>query len=86
MSKLMLTVKLEPEHATLEDARRRLGLEADELDPDFGVVNVDPEQDLYAILADERTAQKLSQQPEVQGPYANPVIEPFGPPKPGGAR
>jgi hypothetical protein len=83
MSKLMLTVKLDPSHATPSDASERLGLAEDELDADFGVVNVDPEQDLYAVLVDEETAARLSGDPGVEGPFANPPIEPFGPPQSG---
>jgi hypothetical protein len=81
MGKLMLTLKLDAGRATLEDARQRLGLDEGEVDDDFGVVNIDPEQDLYAILVDEQTAERVSGQPDVKGPFANPPIEPFGPPK-----
>lgn len=80
MSRLMLTVKLDPDHATLDDVRQQLGVGEDEIDSDFGVVNIDPEADLYAIMVDDQTAERLSGQPDVKGPYANPPIEPFGPP------
>jgi hypothetical protein len=79
--KLMLTVKLDPERATLEDARERLGLEEGELDDDFGVVEIDPDQHQYAVLVDEKAAEQISGQPGVKGPFANPPIEPFGPPE-----
>lgn len=78
---LMLTVKLDPDRATLEDARERLGVGEDEIDSDFGVVGIDPEEHLYAIMVDEQAAERLSDQPDVEGPYANPRIEPFGPPQ-----
>lgn len=81
MSKLMLTVKLDPDRATAKDARERLGLAEEELDADFGVVNIDPEQGLYAVLVDEQTAERLSGEKGVEGPFANPPIEPFGPPE-----
>ncbi len=83
MSKLMLTVKVDPERATLDGIRQRLGVGEDEIDSDFGVVNIDPEEDLYAIMVDEQTAERLSDEPDVKGPYANPKIEPFGPPRRG---
>ncbi len=82
MGKMMLTVKLDPASATVEGARERLELEVGELDADFGVVNIDPDQGLYAVLVEEKTAQRLGERPDVRGPFANPPIEPFGPPKP----
>jgi len=83
MGMLMLTVKLDPARATLEGVRERLALGEDEIDGDFGVVNIDPAQDLYAIMLDEQAAERLSGEPDVKGPYANPQIEPFGPPQRG---
>lgn len=81
MSKLMMTVKIDPEHGSTHELREQLGLSAGELDEDFGVVNVDPEENLYAIMVDESAAQRLTDVPSVQGPFSNPRIEPFGPPK-----
>ena len=77
----MLTVRLDPDRATLKEVQRRLGLSPDEIDDDFGVVNIDPEQNLYAIMVEEQTGARLSDDPDVKGPYANPRIEPFGPPQ-----
>jgi hypothetical protein len=81
MGKLMLTVKLDPERATLADASRELGVAEEELDPDFGVVNIDPDEDLFTVLVDEKTAERAEGK-AAGGPYANPPIEPFGPPEP----
>lgn len=81
MAKLMLTVKLDPERATLADASRELGVDEAELDPDFGVVNIDPDEDLFTVLVDEQTAERVDGK-AAGGPYANPPIEPFGPPEP----
>jgi len=78
----MLTLTLEPGEATLEAAARKLGLEERELDPDFGVVEIDPAAHRYTVLVDEGAAEQASRVPGVEGPYANPRIEPFGPPQP----
>jgi hypothetical protein len=80
MTRLM-EVTLDPGRATLEEARQRLGLEEGELDVDYGLVEIDPEQNKYAILVDDRAAERISGHPEVKGPFANPPIEPFGPPE-----
>jgi hypothetical protein len=32
-------------------------------------------------MVDEQAAERLSDEPDVEGPYANPRIEPFGPPQ-----
>jgi hypothetical protein len=76
----MFTLNLEPGEASAGAVRRRLGLEGSELDEEFGVVSVDPEKSLYAILVDERAAHKLEGNKSVQGPFSNPRIETFGPP------
>ena len=78
----MLTLALDPGEATLGAAARKLGLEEGELDPDFGVVEIDPAAHKYTVLVDESAAERASRVPGVEGPYANPRIEPFGPPQP----
>jgi hypothetical protein len=77
--KLMMTVTLEPDRATVEEARHRLGLEEDEVDANY-IENIDPERHEYVILVDEQAAERIGGQPGVTGPFANPPIEPFGPP------
>jgi hypothetical protein len=83
MAKILLTVKLPPEKASLPAAIRELELDRDEIDANFGVVRLSPDDDLYAVMVDEAVAGRLSGRKdiEVKGPYANPRIEPFGPPK-----
>jgi hypothetical protein len=78
--KLMMTVTLEPDRATVDEARHRLGLEEDEVDADY-IENIDPERHEYVILVDEQAAERIGGQPGVKGPFANPRIEPFGPPE-----
>jgi hypothetical protein len=45
------------------------------------VVNIDPNEDLFTVLVDEQTAERAEGK-AAGGPYANPPIEPFGPPEP----
>ncbi len=82
MSRVMVTLKLDPEHATAADVREAHGISAAEMDADFGVIEVSPQQGLYAVLVDPETAQRMQGSQDVQGPFSNPKIEPFGPPTP----
>jgi hypothetical protein len=81
MSKVMVTVKLDPEHASVESARDLLGIDDDAIDRDFGVIAVSPEEDLYTVLVDAGVAEGMQGGEGVAGPFSNPRIEPFGPPR-----
>ena len=86
MARMMVTLRLPPEQANLEEVRRLLGLSPEEVDPAFGVVNISPAEHLYTILVDEAAAARVANADPVAGVYGNPRIEPFGPPEgdPGG--
>jgi hypothetical protein len=84
MTKVMMTIQ-SPGHAPdFREVKERYGLADDEIDPDFGVVEVDPADGTYTVLVDERAAGKISSDADwtVRGPYANVRVEPFGPPEP----
>ena len=79
MSRVMVTLRLDPAQATLPEVLRLLGLAPEEVDPGFGVVPVDPAGHLYTILADQAAAARVADAPEVEGVFGNPRIEGFGP-------
>jgi hypothetical protein len=81
MAKLMVTLRLEPEQASLEEVRRLLGLAPEEVDAHFGVVNISPAEHLYTILVDEKAAGRVEHAEPVEGVFGNPRIEPYGPPE-----
>jgi hypothetical protein len=76
MATVMITLRLEPEQASLEEVRRLLGLAEDEVDERFGVVNINPSERLYTILVEEEVAERVRGAPEVRGVFSNPKIEP----------
>jgi hypothetical protein len=77
----MVTLHLNSGEATLPQVLAKLGLKPHEVDSSFGVVTLDPQKHLYAILADESVAAKIEGHASVSGSFSNPKIETFGPPK-----
>ena len=82
MNTVMLTIRATGKRPTLELLRTRYGLTEDEIDSSFGIVEIDPEERLFTILVTESAATKVQggSELDVEGPYSNPHIEPFGPP------
>jgi len=82
MAKMLYSITSQGPQPTLEQVCERFGLRGDEVDHDFGVVLIDPEDESYAILVEEAAVQRLrGQRPadarEITGPFANPRIAPF---------
>jgi hypothetical protein len=78
MPGLMMTLTVPGEAPTIAEAARHLGVAESALDHHFGVVAVDPRHGIYTVLVDEKVAGALGAGPS--GPFANPRIEPYGPP------
>lgn len=83
MAKVMMTIQCRQPAPDLEAVKQQWGLSNDEIDLDFGVVEIDPSDGTCAVLVDELAASKISGTDDwsVGGPYSNPRIEPFGPPE-----
>jgi hypothetical protein len=80
MSRVLITVKLDPGKATLAEVCKRLRLAKSDLDESFGVVSIDPRANLFAVLVEESALPDAKQHADVSGPYSNPRIEGLGPP------
>lgn len=79
---VLVTVTL-PRGARLQDAIRTYGLAPEEVDESYGLVLVDPEQGTHVLMVTEDTAARITGAAGARGPFANPKIEPYGPPQPG---
>ena len=86
MDGVMIQLSLPGGEPTLAEAAAVLGLNPDELDPDFGVIATDPEQGLYTIrvqsnvVARARAALEARGVGGAEGIFSDPRIAPFGPP------
>ncbi|WP_310741880.1 hypothetical protein [Microbispora sp. H13382] len=84
MAEVLITVRL-PAPATLEAAMRRLDLAEDEVDTAYGLVPVDPDRDLYVLRVTEDAGRRVGDSGGAGvadgGPYSDPPIEPYGPPR-----
>ena len=78
MASVMMTVELDPAAADLAAAAERLGVAPERLDAKFGVVAIDPENNLYTVMVDEAAGAGAAGRKGVSGPFSNPRIEPFG--------
>jgi hypothetical protein len=75
---LLITVRL-PSGTTLTQVMRRLELPEEDVDTDYGLVLIDPDQGLYGLRVSESAAHRIA--PAAGGgPYSDPRIEPYGPP------
>jgi len=70
---------------SIEEICERYGFKADEIDKEFGIIEIDPEANLYTILVEYKAAQRVMKEygddQSIEGPFTNPPIAPFGPPK-----
>jgi hypothetical protein len=83
VAEVLITVRLAAP-ATLEAAMRRLGLTEDEVDTAYGLVPVDPGRNLYVLRVTEDAGRRVGDSGDGAadgGPYSDPPIEPYGPPR-----
>ena len=76
----MVTLKLTAATANLASVHQRLAVGADQIDKEFGVVAISPDEGLYVVLVDADVADRLEGCDDVVGTFSNPRIEPLGPP------
>lgn len=81
MAYVLMNIKWEGAPPSLDALMERYGLDPDDLDGEFGVVEIDPDDQLYAIRVDRDAAEKLSDEfggsDDVEGPFSDPPIAPF---------
>ena len=87
MAKAMVQVHFPAGKPSLEEAAEALGLEAAELDPEFGVIATDPLRNLYTVRVDAELTGKAAAALESrashpgEGVFGDVRIAPFGPPE-----
>jgi hypothetical protein len=83
MAKVMVNLSGYSSPPTLADVQARYGLVADDLDAQFGVIEIDPHEHVYTVLVDEQAAARITgaSGSSAGDPFSNPPIEPFGPPQ-----
>ena len=85
MTKVLMMVRHPDGAPDLQAVKRRYGLSDDEIDADYGVVDLG--DGTYTVQVEEQAAWKLAGATTrvagdpYPGPYANPCIAPFGPPE-----
>lgn len=62
--------------STAED----LGETGYDFDHGHGLIEVDPRDHTYTVLADAAAVERVRGDSRIRGPYSNPKIQPFGPP------
>jgi hypothetical protein len=85
LTKLLFNITWEEGEPTVENVSERFKFQPEELDLKFGIVEIDPEENLYSILVEEEAIKRLQEElgvdmPDIEGPFSNLPIGPFGPP------
>ena len=82
MSGAMIQFRFEGGTPTTAQAAAVLGLEPEDLDPEFGVIATDPTRNLYAVRVGAEAARRARPPSEggAEGIFSDPRIAPFGPP------
>ncbi|MFN8493788.1 MAG: hypothetical protein U0350_39665 [Caldilineaceae bacterium] len=87
MPNVMFQFKHQGPVPSLDEVRKLFNLKPHEVDPQFGVIATDPTEGLYTILIDPKASKRVEAalatraHDSAEGIFANPRIEPFGPPE-----
>jgi len=87
MQTVMLQFKHQGSAPSIEEVSRLFNLNTDEIDLQFGVIATDPPKGIYAVLVDAKASERIKAviatrpRDPAEGIFANPRIEPFGPPE-----
>ena len=78
MNKVMVTLRL-PTSLSVAQIQEKFALSDEEIDKNFGVVEIDPREHLYTVLVDPSAASRLGEGSglDYSGPYSNPKIATF---------
>lgn len=78
----MMTIAGWHEQPSIERVAADLSVPLCAFDAQFGVILVDPKRDIYAVRVDlDQLPEKIQSEFIVSGPFSDPKIAPFGPPK-----
>ena len=79
--KVMVKLTSTKRAPTVEEIERRFNLAPEEIDRQFGVVEIDDVNHEYTILVEESALSRIRSTEDwsISGPYSNPRIGPFGP-------
>ncbi|GAA0991902.1 hypothetical protein GCM10009555_080050 [Acrocarpospora macrocephala] len=78
---VLITVRL-TRGATMDLALRKLGLTKQDVDLGYGLIPLDPDKGSYGMRVTPEAAAKLAAEGhDFEGPWSDPRIEPFGPPR-----
>ena len=89
MAKLMFQFRSKGRCPTLDEFCKMFDLRPEEVDPEFGIVQTDSVEGLCTALVDESAQIRVKAKLKLMGAdtdlavgfFANPPIEPFGPPE-----
>ena len=78
----MMTIAGWHELPSIERVAADLSVPLCAIDAQFGVILVDPKRDIYAVRVDvDQLPEEIQSEFIVSGPFSDPKIAPFGPPK-----
>ena len=77
----LYTVETSNGPPSLAEAAAALHRPVGDLDASYGVIAIDPRRGLYTVRAKTAAEPHPQMEPEASGPFSDPQIAPFGPPR-----